>query len=272
MHFFERDRSPTESYLLKEMNQNINYPRHMHSTFELIDVMDGEIVLTLSDSNEEFIIDKSKAALILPYQVHAYRTERYSKYILAIFSSDYVRTFYDMVKDKAAGSPLFDFSDFALSQSLLETEEVLMESSYLYAICASYYRQQTFTEQPHINVNLISKIIEYVEQHYTEDISLRSIAEAYNYSYHYLSNFFNSNIGIHFKRFLNEYRIHHACMLLRDSKCSITDIALQSGYDTLRSFNREFLSIMGYTPSQYKRRITQEKSESPIDFEVDSIE
>lgn len=261
MQFYEKDRSPAESYLLKELSQNLNYPRHMHSTFEFIDVIEGEIIVTLTDSGKEFVIDKSKAALILPYQVHSYRTIRSSKYILSIFSSDYVRMFYDMVKDKAAASPLFDFPDHTLSQSLLDTDDVLMETSYLYAICASYYRQQTFTDHPRINVNLIGKIIEYVEQHYTENISLRSIADEYNYSYHYLSNFFNSNIGINFKRFLNEYRIHYACTLLRDSQCSITDTAHQSGYDTLRSFNREFLSIMGLTPSDYKRSVTQSKTD-----------
>lgn len=262
MHFYEKNRSPAESYLLKEQNKNLNYPRHMHSTFEFIDVLEGEIVVTLTDANEEFVIDSSKAALILPYQVHSYRTNRYSKYILTIFSSDYVRTFYDLVKDKSAVSPLFDFSDSTLTDNLMKTDDVLMESSYLYAICSSYYRQQTFTDHPRINVNLISKIITYVEQHYTENISLGTIAEEYNYSYHYLSNFFNSNIGINFKRFLNEYRIHHACLLLRDNQCSITDAAYQSGYDTLRSFNREFLAIMGYTPSEYKRHISQYKTES----------
>ncbi len=136
-----------------------------------------------------------------------------------------------------------------------------MESSYLYAICSEFYRQQTFSDQPRLNVDLIEKIIKYIENHFTENITLRSIADEYNYSYHYLSNFFNANVGINFKRFLNEYRINNACFLLRDTDKSITETAQQSGYDNLRSFNREFLSIMGYSPSDYRRRVNQQKND-----------
>ncbi len=257
MKFYEKERSPAESYMVKELSHNLNFPRHMHSSFEFIDVLEGELIISLSDSDQEYVLDKSKAALILPYQVHSYRTEVSSKYILSIFSSDYVSMFYEKIKDKTASSPIFDFEDNTVAQKFLETDDFLMECSYLYEICSMYCRQQVFTEQQRINVNLIGRIIEYIENNYTENISLRTIAEECNYSYHYLSNFFNSNIGINFKRFLNEYRIHHACSLLRDTAFSISDIAHQSGYDNLRSFNREFLSITGTTPSEYKHRLEQ---------------
>ncbi len=259
--FYQRENSQMESFMFKEMSSNLNFPRHIHSSFEFIDVLDGELTIIMRESDCEYVIDKNKAVLIPPYQVHSYRTEDYSKYIIIIFSTDYVNMFYKMIKDKVPASPLFEFTDSKLSLNLLQTDDNIMESSYLYAICAEFYRQQTFTEKPRLNVNLIEKIIEYVDENFTENITLKFIADKYNYSYHYLSNFFNENVGINFKRFINEYRINNACNLLRETDLSVTEIAQQSGYDNLRSFNREFLSIMGYTPSDYKRRYNKRKNE-----------
>ena len=51
---------------------------------------------------------------------------------------------------------------------------------------------------------------------------------------------------------MNRYRVQHACRLLRSTGDSITAIALQSGFSTIRNFNRAFREETGMTPREYR--------------------
>lgn len=55
------------------------------------------------------------------------------------------------------------------------------------------------------------------------------------------------------KNYVNQYRINNACYILNNSNCSILQCALDSGYTSLRSFNRNFKSIIGITPNEYRK-------------------
>jgi transcriptional regulator GlxA family with amidase domain len=55
---------------------------------------------------------------------------------------------------------------------------------------------------------------------------------------------------------LNKLRLDSATRQLRESEMRIIDIALENGFDSLRSFNRIFASEMGTNPSKYRRRQT----------------
>ena len=255
MMFYEKERSAASAYLLRELNENLNYKRHMHSSFEYIDVISGELRLTVADSDEEYVIDSKKAAMLLPYQVHSYRSVGETKCVMIIFSADYVKTFYDMIKNYSSDDPVFDYSNEQASLNLLGSDDLLMIKSYLYAVCSEFRKQTKFTEHTNSYTGLLEKTLEYIGEHYAENITLMDIANEYSYSYHYLSSFFNAKIGINFKRFLNEFRIHQACIILKDESLSITEAAYRSGYDSLRSFNREFQRIMNMTPSEYRRQM-----------------
>ncbi|MFA6947923.1 MAG: AraC family transcriptional regulator [Eubacteriales bacterium] len=256
--FYEKERSPAESYFHRQQGESLNFSRHLHRSFEFIDVVDGEMTLLVRYGSDEvsFAVTPGHSALILPYQIHSYKTEKHASYYMSIFSVDFVRTFYDMVKNRTSASPIFTLSDGGISRRLYETpdEDILAMKSSLYAVCSDFHRQAELHEHEKSNIGLLDRIFSYIENHYTENITLKQIADELNYNYHYISNFFNSQIGINFKRFLNEYRIHQACERLRGQNESITETAHHSGYDTLRSFNREFLNITGLTPSEYKKQ------------------
>lgn len=83
-------------------------------------------------------------------------------------------------------------------------------------------------------------------------IRLKEIAAEFGYDYSYLSSFFNKNFGTDFTTFVNRYRVQHACRLLRSTGDSITAIALQSGFSTIRNFNRAFREETGMTPREYR--------------------
>ena len=87
---------------------------------------------------------------------------------------------------------------------------------------------------------------------YRDDISLVSLAEHYGYEYHYLSRQFHTLFHMNFKDFLNTYRLEHARELLLHTDMNITEISHNSGFQTMRTFNRVFLQQTGMTPTEFR--------------------
>lgn len=100
---------------------------------------------------------------------------------------------------------------------------------------------------------IIDGVAQYVETHYAEDISLDLLAERQNITGGYLSTYFKEKTGINFVDYMNEFRIQKAKDLLLQTDMKIQDIAGQTGYATMSSFNRMFKRYTGVTPSEYRR-------------------
>lgn len=99
----------------------------------------------------------------------------------------------------------------------------------------------------------IAGAIEYIEQHYREDIALTDVAEAIDMHASYLSFSFKKEVGKTYLQYLHEVRIVHACELLRKEKNStIESIAERSGYLTANHFFHIFKEHMGMSPKEFR--------------------
>ena len=84
-------------------------------------------------------------------------------------------------------------------------------------------------------------------------VSLSSWSSAIGVSKHHLSGYLNQVLGVSFYDFVNEQRIEFAKDRLINSQESILDIALESGFNNKATFNRQFKSLSGVTPSQFRQ-------------------
>ena len=168
---------------------------------------------------------------------------------------DFVSDFASYVKDKQGKRIAFRPDDAVVTliteYLILGEASLLMKKSCLYAVCDQYLKKVELEDRMGNNDDLICRILDYIELHYREDISLEKIAQEFGYEYHYLSRLLNRNYNIRFKQIVNEYRVDHAIQLLKDGSASITEISLQCGFQSIRTFNDVFLSITGRTPSEY---------------------
>ncbi len=94
-------------------------------------------------------------------------------------------------------------------------------------------------------------LLAYIDDHYTESISLEYAAERMNFSTSYFSKIFKKLMGTNFVTYLNMVRVEHAATQLRNTENKITDIALSCGFNNIRTFNRVFKEITGCTPSEF---------------------
>ena len=97
-------------------------------------------------------------------------------------------------------------------------------------------------------------ILHYLDEHYTENISLDQLAEQFFISKYYLSREFKKEFGTTVIQYVLAKRINNAKELLRYSNSSIEEIAHLCGIDDASYFNKVFRKMEGCTASEYRKR------------------
>jgi two-component system response regulator YesN len=99
----------------------------------------------------------------------------------------------------------------------------------------------------------VQMIIEYILNHYREPIKLADVAELVHFHPNYLSEIFHNETDMTFSDFLTETRLDAAKKLLRNINYSISDIAIDVGFNDTKYFSRIFRKTIGVTPSEYRK-------------------
>ena len=109
-------------------------------------------------------------------------------------------------------------------------------------------------------VQIIKSSLEYIRRHYQEKIYIRDLAENANMNEQYFCRFFKKILGRSPITYINEYRIKQAIILLQTTDSPVMDICLDCGFNNLGNFLREFKKDTGFTPLQYRKHFSSEKS------------
>ncbi len=97
-------------------------------------------------------------------------------------------------------------------------------------------------------------VFDHVMKNFHQEIKLQTVADMIYMSPNAFCRFFKKRSNKSFLTFVTEVRIAHASQLLTDNPdLSISEIAAQSGFNTISNFNKQFKSIKGENPSTYKR-------------------
>lgn len=109
-------------------------------------------------------------------------------------------------------------------------------------------------------------ITDYLEAHYSEDLSLEEIADEFSLTVPYFSKYFKETFGKTFLSYLNQIRIEYASDDLIRTKENALRIAVNNGFPNAASFIREFRKHYGMTPTEYREayRITEMTDEASV--------
>ena len=99
---------------------------------------------------------------------------------------------------------------------------------------------------------LIAKAINFLLEHFQEDISLLTVAQELNISSGYLSRLFKEEVGIPFKNYLITMRMDKAKQMLHQSGMAVSQVAFAVGYTDPNYFSEAFRKYEGVSPSEYK--------------------
>ena len=103
----------------------------------------------------------------------------------------------------------------------------------------------------HRNLYLLKNVLNYIDAHYTEKITLNELARTAGMSPKYFCHFFSEMTGRTPIDYVNYYRIERACCLLAGTDSQITDIAMLCGFNDVSYFTRAFKKYKGKSPGQY---------------------
>ena len=254
--FYQLEHIGTIEGFKKERGENFNYPPHLHGSFELILADAGEMTVTV-DRNE-YTLKQGDAALIFPNQVHALHSVS-SRHTLFIFSPRIIQAFsaeYTGSRPRSDAVSLLAQAPHAL-HPLSEDDSKSARKGTLYSVCALLEQQTEFYKVELDKQDLLLRILSYVEQHFQGECSLITLAAEVGYNPEYISRFFKKKMGIGYNQYLNARRLNHAAHLLTNTDNTCLYCALESGYTSLRSFNRNFKKQFGLPPQEYKNHSTR---------------
>lgn len=102
----------------------------------------------------------------------------------------------------------------------------------------------------------LSMVLDYLDSHYSENITLEEAASIACFSKFYFTRLFKQYTNQTFYDYLSARRIKAAEQMLIVPKLAITEISLKSGFASLSSFNRTFKRLKGCSPSEYRTLYT----------------
>lgn len=119
------------------------------------------------------------------------------------------------------------------------------------------YKQKEYVQK-------FNQALEYIDNHYMEDVTLEDVADQIGFSKYHFSRLFKQYTNYTFCDYLTYRRIKVAEDYLASPDYSVTEVAMQAGFSSISTFNRLFKQQKGCTPSEYRSKNSTSKKRSLI--------
>ena len=131
--------------------------------------------------------------------------------------------------------------------------DMMLMKAYIQVILAHVFSGMEMVEKSTIGSNdLIYNAVEYVAKNFKNEFNLEKMAYDLCVNKYALSRMFAKTFHCNFNKYVNGVRLRHAVSLLENSGETITDIWLDCGFESQRTFNRVFKEQYKVTPRQYR--------------------
>ncbi len=249
---------PTAFKILFE--ENFSFPAHLHSHIELMYIIDGSVTVSVNDSKMD--LKKGDIAVCFPNDIHSYNNTEESKLMILIFSPDIIMGYFSERMGKTLDVPFFEDGTYpddvkallkmVMEEGLNDRNEFVIKG-LLYSIFGNLDKYFVFRDGKQLHDTTIQKLLRYIGNHFCENITLDSVAKDLGFSKFHISRLFNHKIGEQFNDYVNKLRINMAQSLLTGSDQSISNIALECGFDSIRNFNRVFKTYNNTNPTAFRK-------------------
>lgn len=257
---------------------------HYHDNFEISFITEGSGKRIVADSIEEFqpgdlvfigrnlphvwIVDKeqytpNKRKLEMVFL--QFPPEALSLDLLALPEFKYVVNALILSERgiRITGETLNEVSEIMLQLPYLNNFERFLQFFKLMDIIGQSKNIIHLASNDFINKRFNSKnkriqtIHEYLMKNYRETVDLKQIASLVCMAEGSLCRFFKMHVGITIFEYLNQIKVEFACKLLMDRNISVLDVAIDSGFNNLSYFNKQFKTITGLPPLEYRKRFKE---------------
>lgn len=245
---------------------------HFHNYIELTMVLRGGLTYTLA--GRQYHLGSRDFIFSNPYEIHAINqiADDTNLIILEIETNSYKPLFSSDESlffrwDETYNNRNLDFyHNITTSIRNIITASINQEPAWLaragqdiisiliaiYEQCENYSYNSKSLSNIEYQTQKASEIMEYLNAHYMEPISLQVLSEVVHLSAPYISKLFKETFGVGFLEYLNQLRVQKSIPALENTSDYILDIALSVGFNNAKTYGRAFQQVMGVTPSEYR--------------------
>jgi AraC-like DNA-binding protein len=256
------------------------FPPHWHERIEIVYVLGDE--LKFGQNNAVYALKKRDIFIVGTGEVHYFlmQPQKCDRIIVHFEPSMFeeLSTLISGIKilnplipyDANSDSSAFSIHSYFEKQILSIQQEILKKEAgfefvlgaRLYDIASGIIRyvpnEKLCSAQKNKQLKkleILEQVTKYIDENLREEISLAEVSKYINFSMFHFTRFFKDTTGMTFWQYLNNYKVSKAVNMLVNSSDSISEIAFNSGFNSIKTFNRVFKQIKGCSPSEFKKAI-----------------
>lgn len=238
---------------------DVNCPTHINFSMEIVYVFDGELVMQISEKT--YTIRKNQAIFVLPFEKHSFYTPIHSQCTVIMFPASIISDVFEFV-----GCNEYENRVFALSEELnafamakLNSNTVTLDPFHSKALLVPFAIEISdkckVTKRTDGSNETFFKLIRLVNENYSKELTAADYAKLLGVHPVTISRVFSKNAGISFNSFCNAVKISNAMSFLQSTNMTVSEVAFNCGFGSIRSFNRNFQKSTGESPLEYRRKI-----------------
>lgn len=137
----------------------------------------------------------------------------------------------------------------------LISEDNLSTLIQMYNFIISSKQCTKSTNEITIKSPCVSRALEYIENNYTNEISIDELCSELNINKCYFCSIFKKEVGTTFINYLNEYKVEKSKDLLKNPNFSLLDIAISVGFNNQSYYSKVFKKITSKTPIEFRNEL-----------------
>jgi len=270
--------------------QNIKYSSTaIYSGLEILLVLDGELAVETERSVHQlgedhlFVLNRNQ-----PYEIRGIRKNTVLKMsipdsFLAHFYPEYRFRTFDLFSpdiDRGKENTITELRKLLAEMMVIhfrQEEGYKLEMSeriakILLILIRRFKADETLEADVYVEDDRLKGILAFIEQHYTEPLTLEEVADRFYLSSSYFSRYFKKQLGTGFTRYMMNIRLKHSLKDLLYTKDSITNIALKHGFPNAKAFTNLFKEVYGETPVSYREKNAKEPVNAVQNYDMEDKE
>lgn len=260
MKFYDTLKEESASFVAKEHSRafgncgecKMNF--HIHPGAEILMVTRGELTVQVLGREPERV-GAGACAFIFPFQTHSYYRPEGTEYFRFNFSPSLIQAFFIPNKDSVGEKSVFSINEAQYLQFISTVRRgrvsLCQVKGFLYNMVSDYSSCVRLLKK-HGDETLMGKVIDYINEHKSDRVTLKDMAKTLGYNEKYLSRSINRLSGLSFSTMLSTFRVEEARRLLKNTRRTVVDIAMECGFGSERNFYRVFKEITGHSPNEYR--------------------
>ena len=141
-----------------------------------------------------------------------------------------------------------------------------INSFFAFLIRCDNFEESRKAEQTDSDINMsrIERIVNMINDNFTNNITLTEIAEKEGMDIYYLSRFIKKHLGLSFRQYVNKLKLDRAVENMLKSNKKMIDICMESGYSDYRYFYKAFTDKYKCSPSRFRENSGKEMMREKI--------